>query len=865
MELAWMTAKRPASEAPTALSTIGLGTWSHCACPRTCLPTALLPPQARCHTVGAASPDVPLQGSRLPAVIRVPLCTSQAALPSVSGTGPCSEADANMLAGELVGVVSFSCRVTSLICPSVQQLAWLFLGLKVGKAAGPDRLPPELVAAAALQIALLVHPILVAALQQGREPLQWSGGLLAPLPKAKVAGVPDVRCCRPITISDSLAKGWHLWVRALLLDKVAQFAHTTQCGGLLGRGTHFASHVIRCFCTMVAAAGESCAVLFADLVAAFDSVVRELLMAGRLEPEALRRRLASLPLDPDVVEAILAYVAAGDLLQRANVPEEVADLVRVVHNSTWFTSRGCRSLVLTAGGTRAGNPLADLLFNLVAAGLFRVVRGRLDSAGLATQLCLVAPVDCLLPPAAGADSQTFADVSYLDDAAFALRRQHAAEILSDLPRVVACVVGSCREFGFQVNFKPGKTEAIMVLSGPLSRRLRRQVYVDQKAVIQCQCAGSDVALRIVPAYAHLGGMAASDGSLAPEFANRAAQANAAYAALSKQVFARKDLPQDTKLKAAQAFVDSRLLHNAATWHRPRSFAPLEAVRRKVAARIVGTTVADHVADKALWAVVGTLPVAEVVRYRRLRYLPALLTVAPQELLALIASCASASASWAQLVLQDLRWLRTAHVSFHGLPLLDAEPRPEQVRSWTQFVVADPGRWSRRVRLVFQDDVARLRAEVFAVSEDPLGDARLAAGLQRHLLSSLAPGEDPDDLLTIQELGERHEHKCGECGRLFPSARLLGVHRRAHHGILSEARLYAIGSRCRICQTEFHSLPRLVRHLQRHRSCLEQWRVLHGPLAPDDVAAAARAVAAARRDARRQGTPFLAAFLPAHRV
>ena len=806
--------------------------------------------------------------SQRQAVIRVPVAPRCLQSVGEAPNGPYSDAQAAECAAQLAEYVGFLCQVSLLICPTVQQLAWLFLSLKVGKAAGPDCLPSELVVAAAWQIARLVHPILVSALRLGREPLQWSGGLLAPLPKAKAAGLPDVRCCRPITISDSLAKGWHLWVRALLLERVGLFAHTTQCGGLLRRGTHFAAHMVRSFCMLAALTGESCAVFFGDLIAAFDSVVREIIMGGRLDPDALRRRLRALALEPDVVEAIVAYVAAGDLLQRAGVPEEVADLVRLVHNSTWFTSRGCDDLAITGGGTRAGNPLADLLFNLIAAGLFRVVRARLVSAGLVTMLADVAPVSCLHRPAgAAASERPFADVSYLDDVAFALKRKSAAALLDDLSKVVACVVGTCREFGFQLNFKAGKSEAIVSLVGPQSRSLRRKVLIDQRGELPCACAGSVVQLRVVPAYTHLGGVTCANGSLMPEFANRAASANAAYASLSKPVFARSDLCLHTKLAAAGAFVDSRLLMNAAVWHRPRSFAPLEKVRRKLSARILGVTLADHVSDRALWATMGSLPVDVLVRLRRLKYLPALFTAGPPELHSLIALCADGPQSWAGLLVEDFSWLRQQHVSFLGLPA-PAGTAPELgMAAWARFIIDDPGRWIRRVRLVAQDEVARLRADVFAESDDPLGDARLAAGLARHFAQhrAAAGDDDPDDELTIVEAGQRIQHRCPECGSLFRAARLLGIHRRARHGVVSEARRFAHGTRCVACRTEFHSLPRLVQHLKRQHACLEHLRHFVGPLEPEAALEAQRVVAEARRAARRTGTPFLAAYLPAIRA
>ena len=194
-----------------------------------------------------------------------------------------------------------------------------------------------------------------------------------------------------------------------------------------------------------------------------------------------------------------------------------------------------------------------------------------------------------------------------------------------------------------------------------------------------------------------------------------------------------------------------------------------------------------------------------------------LTVAPPELWHLVASGSQASSSWAGLIREDLCWLREQHISFLALPTPVLG-----LSTWLQFVVDDVGRWSRRVMQVQAEQVALLRTAVFAASLDPLGDAKLASALLRRL-GPVGGGTDADDDRTVAELAVLYAFECGLCDCRFQSARLLGVHRKFHHGLVSEARLFASGTLCRICQVEFHALPRLVRHLQRHHSCLSVWK------------------------------------------
>ena len=121
----------------------------------------------------------------------------------------------------------------------------------------------------------------------------------------------------------------------------------------------------------------------------------------------------------------------------------------------------------------------------------------------------------------------------------------------------------------------------------MSRRLRRDVFIPQAGVIPCHTAAGVQQSRIAHAYVQFGAVIAADGGLGPEVAHRAAAASAEYASLSRGVFSRKNIEVSVKLRAAQAFVDSRLFYNAGTWHRAKSMAMVDKVRRRVYAKLLG--------------------------------------------------------------------------------------------------------------------------------------------------------------------------------------------------------------------------------------------------------------------------------------
>ncbi len=88
--------------------------------------------------------------------------------------------------------------------------------------------------------------MVVQAAISGNQPTAWSGDLV-PIPKQKVGGSLCVPSFRPITIGDATGMALYGWTRGLLLAKVSACCCDTQCGGLAGKGTDIAGHMIRSF------------------------------------------------------------------------------------------------------------------------------------------------------------------------------------------------------------------------------------------------------------------------------------------------------------------------------------------------------------------------------------------------------------------------------------------------------------------------------------------------------------------------------------------------------------------------------------------------------------------------------------------
>ena len=85
---------------------------------------------------------------------------------------------------------------------------------------------------------------------------------------------------RDIHLKDRTAKVYHSLLRDQLSDAYTAMTLDSQCGGIAGRGTDVASHLCRAFAEHCHFAKKSAFFVYLDLVAAFASIMREMLFTG---------------------------------------------------------------------------------------------------------------------------------------------------------------------------------------------------------------------------------------------------------------------------------------------------------------------------------------------------------------------------------------------------------------------------------------------------------------------------------------------------------------------------------------------------------------------------------------------------------
>ena len=295
-----------------------------------------------------------------------------------------------------------------------------------------------------------------------------------------------------------------------------------QFGGRKSLGTDIAHHMLEahqfwCRCQKLPSA-----IVFFDLRAAFYSVLRQALTGIEIDSTTLTTALSRLGISPQLWEAWLDQASQDHALIEAS--PHVEKLIQDCMTNTFFTIEGLPGVCKTTRGTRPGDPLGDLLFNLIM---------RLVLIDTHTYIQAHASVEWIGSPAACASFAeandvpkcAYFDVSYVDDAAVALH----AETLAETERLIKIVVEAFHQAahrrGLVVNFDKGKTEVLWNIIGRGSRSLKIRLH-DAGQQLCWRTTDEAFQLRVSHSYKHLGSWMQTAGCHQREIAQRASQRNA---------------------------------------------------------------------------------------------------------------------------------------------------------------------------------------------------------------------------------------------------------------------------------------------------------------------------------------------------
>ena len=239
-----------------------------------------------------------------------------------------------------------------------------------------------------------------------------------------------------------------------------------------------------------------------------------------------------LGLDAEAIQQLHASVQQP-LLEDRGLPPYLLRFLKDWHAGSAFAAKGAHHRYVPMSGVKPGDPMADMMFNFVfhlfqvgyiaalrEAGLLPLVQGA--AQGLLGDSLLQEQVE-VLPP------------TFFDDMVVLLEAPTPEGLVSSLSQATSLAIACAAKLGFLVNFRPGKTEAVISLRGrgalALREDLAREVVGDHWGELLLQCSSR---LRLVERYVHLGITFAESRAKrsCAEFASRSSAARGTACALT---------------------------------------------------------------------------------------------------------------------------------------------------------------------------------------------------------------------------------------------------------------------------------------------------------------------------------------------
>ncbi len=198
---------------------------------------------------------------------------------------------------------------------------------------------------------------------------------------------------------------------------------------------------------------------------------------------------------------------------RAQSNEEELDrqreiLLEEMLSSTWFTSRHRAKIVESLAGSRPGDELADIVFGLVFHRILKKVTERLQDDLQLTPHVVQGAFDLSATPMMSPQAISLPeliDVVWADDLAMALRCKAAGDLPDSMKTMVRIVFEECLDHGLTPNLKPGKTEMMMNIRGPGSKKVKAEIFNKCDPMLDVPDGREGFQqTRLIASYKHLG-------------------------------------------------------------------------------------------------------------------------------------------------------------------------------------------------------------------------------------------------------------------------------------------------------------------------------------------------------------------------
>ena len=700
-------------------------------------------------------------------------------------------------------------QVDSALVPTWAQLHAAFKATAPHKACGPDLLPPILCKLFSQRLTEAFWPIMLKAVFRSNEAVGLKGGLLHRIAKPN-AVANTTAGYRGILVQSCLSKVLHRAARHMAVSHWDKHVLPLQIGGRKGCPASFGHFCSRAFLAMTRAKGQSAAVLFVDIAAAYYGVIREAVLGTCAEGRPLCELVDKLGLAPEDLQYLQHVVDQEPALRQQNAEELFVEVANELHRSTWFVLAGDSCVIETHRGTRPGGSLADVVFSI----LFSKVLQRRPLTACHPFVPQVA-WDGLRSPWPSANGRASAeveasDVVYADDLASFVVCDSPQALPGAISGIVADTIDTLLPHGLNANVGPTKTAAIAVPAGRGSRAVRRRLFSEGKGrlVVLPETRGG-LRLDLVTVYKHLGSLVTHDGCLLQEIKYRISAGRSAMQEGKQRLFACKAIPLERRVAIFRSHVLSAVTPGVGTWRflngrewQAFSGGVLNLYRQILCLRTEG---GFRCTATQIFSRTGLPSPTSLLQVERLRFLGQLVRHGPDAAWALLGHYAD----YQEALREASRWLLDAVGTTCQLRDIESD-----WASWEAYMRDSPGKWKSLLK----------RADCWYAAKDNV----LAS------LDGFARGAWEVDETNHSFPVADCVHACLHCRIAFRTRQQWGAHAHRVHGYHSRAHMVAQGRSCRACGLQLATEAKLRTHLRLSLPCVQKLEriVAAGPCEPD---------------------------------
>ena len=234
-------------------------------------------------------------------------------------------------------------------------------------------------------------------------------------------------------LTSVLGKAVRSSIRSRLNTPYLEATDDLQLGGKPMQQVLFGTHISRLFVDRGKRKQKSTAILFCDVQSAYYRVLRQIATGARLADDDLALVLHRMGLGPESMSLIHDSMTKKCAYQELGAGPVQHQVLQETLEGTYFSYTG-REFVQTYRGTRPGDSLADIVFNLVFSQVLAEVQKELEAQELLLHVPLAKVCDpykstipeCVLP---------MFQVTWADDLAIFAEFENAKQIEDKLASI----------------------------------------------------------------------------------------------------------------------------------------------------------------------------------------------------------------------------------------------------------------------------------------------------------------------------------------------------------------------------------------------------------------------------------------------